>query len=123
MAAGRARVGGRSVTPQLTMSEEQPNNPLHGLTLKAVVEDLVARYGWYELGERIQIRCFTQNPTINSSLKFLRKTQWARDEVEALYVEDQRMIERNRKRNQRRAQMRADRTEDEPQSESPGDDA
>jgi uncharacterized protein (DUF2132 family) len=66
--------------------EEQPNNPLHGVTLKAVVEELVEFYGFEELGKRINIRCFTHEPSVKSSLKFLRKTQWARDKVEALYV-------------------------------------
>jgi uncharacterized protein (DUF2132 family) len=66
--------------------EEQPNNPLHGVTLKTVVEELVEFYGFEELGTRINIRCFTHDPSVKSSLKFLRKTQWARDKVEALYL-------------------------------------
>ena len=61
-------------------------DPLHGVTLKAVVEHLVERYGWAGLGERIEIRCFTHEPSVNSSLKFLRKTPWARTKVESLYV-------------------------------------
>jgi len=65
---------------------EQPNNPLHGITLKKVVEDLVELYGFEELGNRINIRCFTHDPSVKSSLKFLRKTQWARNKVEDLYV-------------------------------------
>jgi uncharacterized protein (DUF2132 family) len=69
--------------------EEQPNNPLHGLTLKTIVEELVEHYGFDELGSRINIRCFTHDPSVKSSLKFLRKTQWARDKVEALYVTKQ----------------------------------
>jgi uncharacterized protein (DUF2132 family) len=68
------------------MSQEQPNNPLHGITLQAILDDLVARYGWDELGERIPIRCFQHDPSINSSLKFLRKTEWARARVEQLYL-------------------------------------
>jgi uncharacterized protein (DUF2132 family) len=64
----------------------QPNNPLHGITLQAMVEFLVAEYGWEELGERIRIRCFTSDPSVSSSLKFLRKTPWARAKVEALYL-------------------------------------
>lgn len=68
------------------MSEEQPNNPLHGVTLKVILEDLVSRYGWEELGARIQIRCFQNDPSVNSSLKFLRKTEWARVKVERLYL-------------------------------------
>lgn len=66
--------------------ETQANNPLHGLTLKAIVEDLVGHYGWVELGRRIPIRCFTENPSIKSSLTFLRRTPWAREKVEALYI-------------------------------------
>jgi uncharacterized protein (DUF2132 family) len=65
---------------------KQTNNPLHGLTLEAVVSHLVDHYGWEELGERIDIRCFTSDPSIKSSLKFLRKTPWARQKVEALYL-------------------------------------
>ena len=63
------------------------NDPLHGITLKAVVELLVERYGWEVLGQKIAINCFTHEPSINSSLKFLRKTPWAREQVEALYVQ------------------------------------
>ncbi|HCE54147.1 MAG: VF530 family protein [Lutibacter sp.] len=66
--------------------EEQPNNPLHGVKLAEILQFLVAMYGWEELGERININCFKSNPSINSSLKFLRKTQWARDKVENLYL-------------------------------------
>ena len=95
------------------MDEEQPNNPLHGVSLKAILEDLVERRGWADLGERIRIRCFTEDPSIPSSLKFLRKTEWARLKVEHLYLEVRQVVERNRKRNQRRAAMRAIRTEHE----------
>ena len=63
----------------------QPRNPLHGLTLEAIVTALVAHYGWPGLGERIALRCFTHEPSIGSSLKFLRKTPWAREKVESLY--------------------------------------
>jgi uncharacterized protein (DUF2132 family) len=66
---------------------EQPNNPLHGKTLEAILQHLVEQYGWNELGLRIKIRCFTDNPSIQSSLKFLRKTPWARKKVESLYLE------------------------------------
>jgi uncharacterized protein (DUF2132 family) len=65
---------------------EQPNNPLHGITLEKLVNQLVDHYGWEELGRRIDIRCFNWEPSIKSSLKFLRKNQWARDEVEALFL-------------------------------------
>ncbi|MDP2007749.1 MAG: VF530 family protein [Rubrivivax sp.] len=63
----------------------QPRNPLHGLTLEALLTALVAHYGWAGLGERIALRCFTHEPSIGSSLKFLRKTPWAREKVESLY--------------------------------------
>lgn len=65
---------------------KQNNNPLHGITLEALLTELVAHYGWEQLGQRINIRCFTSNPGIKSSLTFLRRTPWARAEVEALYV-------------------------------------
>ncbi|HLW20443.1 MAG TPA: VF530 family protein [Cyclobacteriaceae bacterium] len=65
---------------------EQPNNPLHGVKLADILEHLVAEYGWEELGSRINIRCFTHNPSIKSSLTFLRQTPWAREKVEALYL-------------------------------------
>ncbi len=68
------------------MKQEQPNNPLHGITLKAMLEFLVKKYGWYELGGFIRINSFNTNPSINSSLKFLRKTPWAREKVEQLYL-------------------------------------
>ena len=88
------------------MSEEQPKNPLHGITLKVILEDLVARYSWQELHEKIAINCFVNNPSIKSSLKFLRRTEWARKKVETLYVKDHAKIARNKKRNKRRAAMR-----------------
>ena len=65
----------------------QPNNPLHGQKLEMVLTHLVDRYGWEELGSRININCFTQDPSIKSSLVFLRKTSWARKKVEDLYLE------------------------------------
>lgn len=64
---------------------KQPNNPLHGITLETLVKELVAHYGWVGLSERIVIRCFINDPSVASSLKFLRKTPWARDKVETLY--------------------------------------
>lgn len=64
----------------------QPRNPLHGITLEAMLTALSARYGWAGLGERIPVRCFTHDPSVASSLKFLRKTPWARDKVEGLYL-------------------------------------
>lgn len=66
--------------------QKQPNNLLHGLTLEAIVTELVAHFGWAGLSERIPVRCFSNDPSIASSLKFLRKTQWARDKVEGLYI-------------------------------------
>ena len=69
------------------MNQPQPNNPLHGITLEAILQHLVSQYGWEEMGRRIKIRCFTDNPSIQSSLKFLRKTPWARKKVEHLYLE------------------------------------
>ena len=78
-------------------SQEQPHNPLHGLTLERIVSDLVDYYGWSELGRRVQIRCFNQDPSVASSLKFLRKTPWAREQVEQLYVKTQRAYEREQR--------------------------
>ena len=72
------------------MAEEQKNNPLHGKTLEMILTELLADYGWDGLAERINIRCFKENPSIKSSLTFLRKTQWARDKVEALYLRKRR---------------------------------
>lgn len=66
---------------------EQLNNPLHGITLKDLVTELVERLGWEELARRVNINCFKSDPSIKSSLTFLRRTPWARSEVEALYVE------------------------------------
>ncbi len=65
----------------------QPRNPLHGVTLESMLELLVARHGWEALGRQIDIRCFTHDPSITSSLKFLRKTPWARAKVETLYLQ------------------------------------
>ncbi|MCX7166150.1 MAG: VF530 family protein [Rhodocyclales bacterium] len=66
--------------------EAQPGNPLHGITLETILNELVARHGWDELGRQIVIRCFTHEPSIASSLKFLRRTPWARQQVESLYL-------------------------------------
>jgi len=65
---------------------QQPRNPLHGLTLEAIVTQLADFYGWDDLGQRIPVRCFTHEPSVGSSLKFLRKTPWAREKVESLYL-------------------------------------
>ena len=74
------------------MPEERPDkvrkqDPLHGITLKAIVTELKEKYGWAELGELINIKCFSNDPSVNSSLKFLRKTPWARTKVEKLYLQ------------------------------------
>ena len=66
--------------------QEQPNNPLHGVKLADILDTLVNHYGWDELGDRIKINCFNSNPTIKSSLKFLRRTPRAREKVERLYL-------------------------------------
>jgi len=71
------------------MADEQPNNPLHGKTLESILVFLVERYGWEDLGEIIDINCFRFDPSIKSSLTFLRKTPWARKKVEDLYVASQ----------------------------------
>ena len=65
----------------------QPKNPLHGVTLQTIVETLEAEYGWAELGRRIAIKCFTDTPSVTSSLTFLRKTPWAREKVERLFLQ------------------------------------
>jgi len=75
-------------------SPEQPNNPLHGVKLVDILEHLVEKFGWEELGSRININCFNSDPSIKSSLKFLRKTEWARAKVERLYL---RSIKRSRR--------------------------
>lgn len=72
--------------PDKIEAPQQVNNPLHGIKLKDILEFLVDRYGWDELGYRINIRCFQSNPSMNSSLKFLRATPWAREKVENLYL-------------------------------------
>ncbi len=69
------------------MSGNQPNNPLHGVKLEQIVTELSEHFGWQGLADRIAINCFRSDPSVKSSLKFLRKTQWARDKVEALYLE------------------------------------
>ncbi|MBU0809108.1 VF530 family protein [Pseudomonas spirodelae] len=68
---------------------QSPNNPLHGVTLEAILTALVAQYGWDGLAQCIDIRCFKSDPSIKSSLTFLRKTPWAREKVEALYIRSQ----------------------------------
>jgi hypothetical protein len=90
----RRRPGGASsvaarankIFPLSAMSHPSAHDPLHGVTLEKILQELVERHGWEELGQRIDIRCFNFDPSIKSSLKFLRKTPWARTKVEALYV-------------------------------------
>jgi uncharacterized protein (DUF2132 family) len=77
--------------------ENQKNNPLHGVTLASIVEHLVNYYGWEDLGSRINIKCFNENPSIKSSLTFLRKTPWAREKVEGLYLKSLRDIAKKSK--------------------------
>jgi len=81
------------------MSEPQPKNPLHGLTLEAIVSGLVDYYGFEELGRQVDIRCFTHEPSVASSLKFLRRTPWAREKVESLYL----FVQREKARQARRS--------------------
>jgi uncharacterized protein (DUF2132 family) len=73
-------------TPAPAPAPEQPRNPLHGVTLETMVTALSEHYGWAGLGERIPVRCFNVDPSVSSSLRFLRKTPWARDKVESLYL-------------------------------------
>lgn len=68
------------------MTDGQPNNPLHGVTLESIVVKLVEHYGWNELANRIDINCFKSNPSVKSSLTFLRRMPWAREQVESLYA-------------------------------------
>ena len=74
------------MTDKINIDNSQDNNPLHGIRLIDILDFLVEKYGWEELGYEIDISCFTNNPSINSSLKLLRKTQWARDKVERFYL-------------------------------------
>ncbi len=74
------------------MNEQQTNNPLHGVSLEQIVNSLVTHYGWDELGKRIKIKCFNNDPSVKSSLKFLRKTPWARKKVETLYIATQKSV-------------------------------
>ncbi len=75
------------IPPDSTLKpSHQARNPLHGITLEGIVTALVAHYGWAGLGERIPLRCFTVEPSLPSSLRFLRKTPWAREKVESLYL-------------------------------------
>ncbi len=79
-------MGPSRLEPTMCGMPEQVRNPLHGVTLAIMVEALVAHFGWPELGRQVPIRCFTDDPSLNSSLKFLRRTPWAREKVESLYL-------------------------------------
>lgn len=83
-------------TPDSAPPGKQTRNPLHGLTLEAILTELVSAYGWEDLGQQINIRCFISDPSIPSSLKFLRKTPWAREKVEGLFLFMQREQRRGR---------------------------
>jgi uncharacterized protein (DUF2132 family) len=98
------------------MTTPQPRNPLHGITLEAMVNDLVAFFGWEELGQRIPVRCFLSDPSVSSSLKFLRKTPWAREKVEGLYL----FVQRERRRRSRAATNDGAATEDRDGSDGTG---
>jgi uncharacterized protein (DUF2132 family) len=82
-----ARAGKRDDIKELNGVNDRPNNPLYGMTLETILERLVDCYGWNGLYERIEVRCFYNDPNINASLKFLRRTPWVRERVEALYLE------------------------------------
>lgn len=83
----------------MTDTSAQPRNPLHGMTLEKIITELADHYGWEDLGQRIAIRCFTHDPSVGSSLKFLRKTPWAREKVESLYLFMLRDIRREESQN------------------------
>ena len=74
----------------MTDAQYRARDPLHGVTLERMLNELVDRFGWEEMGRRVKIRCFTIGPSVGSSLRFLRKTPWARDKVEQLYLQMQR---------------------------------
>ncbi len=80
-----------------TPPSPHPRDPLHGVTLKMIVEFLHERYGWEKMGERIPVRCFLHDPSVKSSLTFLRKTPWAREKIERWYVREQGLARRERK--------------------------
>jgi len=71
----------------MTQDREQPANPLHGITLKRILNELVEDVGWERMGRRVRVACFTNDPSVSSSLKFLRRTPWARAKVEAMYLD------------------------------------
>ena len=85
------------------MTHPQPNNPLHGLTLETILTQLVEHFGWEKLGQTIKIKCFNQDPSIKSSLKFLRTTPWARKEVEAFYLRHRQTVDKPKPQNLKEA--------------------
>lgn len=82
------------MSKQSNLQREQPNNPLHGITLKTILLTLLAQYGWEKLALKININCFKSDPSINSSLTFLRRTPWAKEKVIELYLDTQNKIKR-----------------------------
>lgn len=84
---GEIIVGNKKFKKRENMSDEHKNNPMHGVKLEMIINSLVEDYGWQGLDERIKINCFYNNPSVKSSLKFLRKTPWARKKVENLYLD------------------------------------
>ncbi len=78
--------GNNTVAVHAPMPEQKSNDPLHGVTLEKIVTELSTQFGWEEMGRRVTIRCFTHDPSVKSSLTFLRKTPWARGKVEEMYV-------------------------------------
>ena len=82
------------MSKQSNLQREQPNNPLHGITLKTILLTLLAQYGWGKLALKININCFKSDPSINSSLTFLRRTPWAKEKVIELYLDTQNKIKR-----------------------------
>ena len=80
------------------MKDSQPDNPLHGITLEMILNELVAFHGWDKLGRQIEIRCFNHEPSVASSLKFLRRTPWARQQVEKLYIDTVRRSDNAKRR-------------------------
>lgn len=90
-----------SARPRLEQTSTQRNNPLHGLSLKTIVTELQEYYGWQGLADKTRMNCFKSNPSVKSSLTFLRKTPWARDKIEQLYLFTQREIIRERKAERR----------------------
>ncbi|MBO1924720.1 VF530 family protein [Thiomicrorhabdus sp. 6S3-12] len=96
-AKSAAKKSSGSPRPRIEQTSSQRNNPLHGITLKTIVTELQAYYGWEGLAQKTRMNCFESNPSIKSSLTFLRKTDWARDKIEQLYLFTQREIIRERK--------------------------